>query len=233
MLIDGVSLTIDQMLRVVYIPNCPPGYDFMWANITSYNFGPKIYWNKIPILRDAFDRFPKAKWIWWLDLDIIIMTPSLDLHTHILSDEGMLRNIEFDKELGRVGGGLLGTKTIASAEPDDMHFLISTDNWGMNVGSFLMRRSYWSDWVLEMWADPLATKQGWIMPENDGWVHLYRFHDIVRNHTACLNQRALNAYPSYNALGQHWHEGDLLVHFAGCGYVWHPQSFMGFMLTVL
>ena len=216
-LIDGVSEEVDQIHHFAGLPDFSPGYDFMWANITSYNFGPKIYWNKIPILRDAFDRYPKAKWIWWLDLDIIIMTPSLDLYSHVLSDEGMLRNIELDKELGRVGGGKLGTKTIASAKPEDMHFLISSDNWGMNVGSFLMRRSYWSDWVLEMWADPLATSQGWIMPENDGWVHLYRFHKIVQNHTACLNQRALNAYPSYNVLGQHWQEGDLLVHFAGCG----------------
>lgn len=189
----------------------------MWANITSYNFGPKVVWNKIPILREAFERFPKAKWIWWLDIDIIIMTPSLDLHTHILSDEGMLRNIELDKELGRVGGGKLGIKTIASAEPDDMNFLVSTDNWGMNAGSFLMRRSYWSDWLLDVWADPLPIEKNWVMQENDGWTHLYRFHDIVRNHTACLNQRALNAYPPYNVLGKHWQEGDLLVHFAGCG----------------
>lgn len=215
MRIDGVSLTMRHHRGRV--SNRSLGYEFMWANITSYSFGPIVVWNKIPILREAFDRFPNAKWIWWLDLDVIIMTPSLDLHSHVLSDEGMMRNMAFDHELGRVGGGKLGLKTIASAEPDDIQFLLSIDNWGMNAGSFFMRRGDWSDNILEMWADPLYPKQNWVMAENDAFVHLYRFHKFVRNHTGCMKQRALNAYPPYNVLGQHWQEGDLLVHFAGCG----------------
>lgn len=193
------------------------GYEFMWANITSYDFGAKIYWNKIPILREAFDRFPKAKWIWWLDLDIIIMTPSLDLHTHVLSEEGMLQQMLIDQEIVGVGGGLLGFKSLVDPKPDDMNFVIAQDLWGQNVGSFLMRRGDWSDWVLEMWADPLATAKDWVFPENDGWTHLFKNHQIVRDHTAIVTQRALNAYPDYNELGEHWKDGDLLVHFAGCG----------------
>ena len=32
-----------------------------------------------------------------------------------------------------------------------------------------------------------------------------------------MNQQSMNAYPDYNALGQHWQPGDHIVHFAGCG----------------
>ena len=145
------------------------------------------------------------------------MTPSLDLHTHVLSDEGMLRNMLIDEEIVGVGGGPLGFRTLADPKPDDMNFVIAEDLWGQNVGSFFMRRGEWSDWVLEMWADPLATATDWVFPENDGWTHLFKNHQIVRDHTAIVNQRALNAYPEYNQLGEHWQEGDLLVHFAGCG----------------
>lgn len=47
------------------------GLEFMWANVTSYSLpdGAPIYWNKIPILQDAFARFPDAEWIWWMDID--------------------------------------------------------------------------------------------------------------------------------------------------------------------
>lgn len=193
------------------------GYEFLWANITSYNFGAKIYWNKIPILREAFDRFPEAEWIWWLDLDIIIMTPSLELYNHILSPAALRKQSLVNQTIVGVGGGPLGFTTHLHADPEDMNMVIAMDHWGQNVGSFFMRRSTWTDWALDMWADPLATAQNWTFPENDGWTHLYKHHPIVRNHTAIVNQRSINAYPSYNGLGKHWQAGDLLVHFAGCG----------------
>lgn len=43
-----------------------------------------------------------------------------------------------------------------------------------------------------------------------------QFHEIVRNHTACMNQQSMNAYTDYNALGQQWQPGGHIVHFAGC-----------------
>lgn len=190
----------------------------MWANITSYNFGgAKVVWNKIPIMQDAFARFPKAKWIWWLDIDIIIMTPSLDLHTLVLSPQGMMRSLMVDKRLPGVGGGYLGFNSLPKVEPDQINFILAIDNWGMNLGSFLMRRGIWTDWVLELWADPLATAKDWTFQENDGWTHIFKAHKVVRDHTGLTHQRALNSYPAYNALGQHWQKGDLVVHFAGCG----------------
>lgn len=189
----------------------------MWANITSYNHGPKVVWNKIPILQDAWARFPNAKWIWWLDIDIIIMTHSVDLQAHVLSHDGMRRNLLYDTDLPGVGGGPLGFKSLADPNPEDVNFLIAADAWGMNAGSFLMRRGEWTDWVLEMWDDPLAIAQDWVFAENDGWTHLFTKHQMVRDHTGNTHQRALNSYPHYNGLGEHWEEGDLVVHFAGCG----------------
>jgi hypothetical protein len=189
----------------------------MWANISSYDFGAKIYWNKIPILQDAMRRYPHAEWFWWLDLDIIIMTPSLDLHSHVLSPAAMQRTFEFDQPIYSPGGGDSGFRTPAAYDYDGVNFIIANGGWGMNVGSFLMRRGQWSDWLLEMWADPLATKQDWIFPENDGWTHMWQNHQIVRDHTGLTSQRVLNAYPPYNSLGKNYAPGDLLVHFAGCG----------------
>ena len=195
------------------------GYEHMWANMSSYNLshGEPIYWNKIPILQEAFARYPQAEWVWYLDIDIIIMEHSLSLWDHVLSSEGMARNAALDVPIHGPGGGLTGSNTPATYNYSDVNFIISFDHWGMNTGNFLMRRSEWSDWLFDVWIEPFYIAQGWIFPDQDGWSHMFRHHPIVRKHTVCMKQRALNAYPSYNALGEHWQPGDHIVHFAGCG----------------
>ena|SRR5436190_16136685 len=42
-------------------------------------------WCKVPALAEAFNTYPSTEWIWWLDLDAIIMTPHLELHNYLLS----------------------------------------------------------------------------------------------------------------------------------------------------
>ena len=46
-------------------------------------------WCKVPAIAEALEKHPSAEWIWWLDLDTIIMTPHLDLHEYILNPEAM------------------------------------------------------------------------------------------------------------------------------------------------
>jgi hypothetical protein len=217
------------------------GYEWMWANISTYNItgydlsydlgddptnytrkpedpvNAPLYWNKMPVLKEAFERFPKAEWIWWLDMDIIIMNHSLSMWDHVLSPEGMARNAVHNESLNKPGGKPSGWHTPATYKYEDMNFMISSGGWGMNVGNFLLRRSEWSDWLLDLWADPLFIKQGWTFPENDAWTYMWRHMPVVRKHTMLVNQRALNAYADYNGLGKHWQQGDHVVHFAGCG----------------
>ncbi|KAJ5718632.1 hypothetical protein N7488_004278 [Penicillium malachiteum] len=195
------------------------GLEFMWANMTSYNLpdGAPIYWNKIPILKDAFERYPDAEWVWWMDVDIIIMNMTLDIYKHVLSPKGMAQHVLLDEPITGAGGADTGYRTPATYKPDDINFVISKDAWGMNVGNFLMRRSEWSKWLLDLWIEPLYIAQNWVFPENDGWTHMWKHHQIVKDHAVCMDQRSMNAYPDYNFLGEHWQPGDHIVHFAGCG----------------
>lgn len=195
------------------------GLEFMWANMTSYNLpnGAPIYWNKIPVLKEAFVRYPDAEWVWWMDMDIIIMNMTLNIYDHVLSRKGLARNILLDREMTGAGGGKTGYSTPSTYTHDDINFVISLDSWGMNVGNFLMRRGEWSKWLLDLWIEPLYISQNWVFPENDAWTHMWQYHDVVRDHAAVTTQRSMNAYPDYNALGEHWQPGDHIVHFAGCG----------------
>lgn len=78
--------------------------------------GSTLCGNKIPILKEAFVQFPKAKWLYWLNINIIITTPSINLHDHVLTQAGMNKNGAFGKELGRVGGGSSGYTTPATVD---------------------------------------------------------------------------------------------------------------------
>ncbi|KAJ5681656.1 uncharacterized protein N7477_001596 [Penicillium maclennaniae] len=149
--------------------------------MTSYNLsrGAPIYWNKIPVSKEAFARHPNAEWVWWMDMDIIIMNMTLSIYDHNLSKEGLARNILLDHKVHGAGGGMSGFTTPASYKHDDINFIISQDSWGVNVGSFLIRRGDRSKWLLDLWTDPLYISQNWIFPEQDAWKHMWQYHDIV------------------------------------------------------
>jgi hypothetical protein len=62
-------------------------------------------WAKIPAISDAFNMYPEAEWVWWLDVDAIIMNPNIDLYEHVLSPTALgrlLREGELIKTNGNV-----------------------------------------------------------------------------------------------------------------------------------
>lgn len=44
-------------------------------------------WAKMSAIMEAFETYPSAEWVWWLDVDAIIMTPHVDLHEYLLNPE--------------------------------------------------------------------------------------------------------------------------------------------------
>ena len=194
------------------------GYEFMWANLSSYRFSPPLpgHWNKIAVLQDAQIRYPNGKWFWWLDSDALIMTPSIDIHTQLLSSEGFDSNVQLDFDIPKLGGGSSGFKTPSLMEIENINMFIATDYWGINTGSFLLRRGFWTDVLLDMMIDPLAIEKNWKYTDQESYVHMYNNHAFVRNHTAMVHQRVFNSYPEWNNLGHHWQPGELVAHFASC-----------------
>jgi hypothetical protein len=41
-------------------------------------------WGKLPAILEAFRKFPHAEWVWWLDIDAVIMTPESEVFGHLL-----------------------------------------------------------------------------------------------------------------------------------------------------
>jgi hypothetical protein len=42
-------------------------------------------WGKLPAILEAFEKYPQAEWVWWLDIDAIIMSPNIDLYSSFLN----------------------------------------------------------------------------------------------------------------------------------------------------
>jgi hypothetical protein len=67
----------------------PIGYHNMLVDFSKYTQfeGKNPVWRKLAVIMEAFETYPSAEWVWWLDIDAIIMTPSLDLYTYILNPD--------------------------------------------------------------------------------------------------------------------------------------------------
>lgn len=192
------------------------GYHFNFIDITRYDLnGAHPVWAKLPAIVDSFNDFPEAQWVWWLDLDAIIMSPQIDLNSHILSYSAMHSRLE--KNAPIIGGGGHKTNLFTPKEYDvsQIDIIISQDHNGLNAGSFFIRRSAFSKWLMDLWSDPQFINSKWEGKEQDALLNLVINHKSVRDHVGYVNQRVINAYP-VGGSNMGWYTGDLVVHFAGC-----------------
>lgn len=161
--------------------------------------------------RPAFGRLTSvlASRFWWLDLTTLVMEPSYSLQSHIFDDLGgtTQRNIsvynplemeagfperpylEASEQNGGGGGG-------AATEPIDM--IVPQDCAGFNLGSFFLRRSVWTERLLDSWWDPVAYEQKhmvWEHKEQDALECLYANQPWIRSRLAFIPQRKINSFP--------------------------------------
>jgi hypothetical protein len=71
----------------------------MSVNLASYVVTRTSHpvWGKLPALLEAMRKYSDAEWIWWLDIDAIIMSPEINLYKHLL-DPGIMQKKFLDDE---------------------------------------------------------------------------------------------------------------------------------------
>jgi hypothetical protein len=149
------------------------GYNYHFVNISKFDLeDAHPVWKKIPAIVDAFNKYPKAQWVFFLDLDAIIMSPKQDLNSLILSHAGMAKNLEFGKQYHGNERTPLGTYMSEREDVkfEDVDMLVAQDHNGVNAGSFFLRRSKFTQWMLDMWADPFFMRMDWPGQEQDTLV---------------------------------------------------------------
>lgn len=214
------------------------GYDLEIVDMSTkkrYAHEWRESWEKVDTIRNCFKKYPEAEWFWWLDLNTFIMEPSYSLQDHIFNKvgENTYRDINiynplnishpFQSEhldpesLSPVGDGL----------PSSINLIVPQDCSGFNLGSFFIRRSEWTDRLLDIWWDPVGYEQKhmeWEHKEQDALEFLYTNQPWIRPHTAFIEQRKINSFPpgACNNNGNdsriHYNEKDrdFMVNMAGC-----------------
>ncbi|OJJ31488.1 hypothetical protein ASPWEDRAFT_119066 [Aspergillus wentii DTO 134E9] len=215
------------------------GYELEVVNMLAkkrYSHEWRESWEKVDSLREAMRRHPDAEWFWWLDLGTWVMEYSYSLQDHIFNhlDSIPYRDINLynplnishpptDQYLDEVSRSPDGDKDTSS-----IHMLLSQDCGGFNLGSFMMRRSVWTDRLLDTWWDPVMYEQKhmeWEHKEQDALEYLYESQPWVRSGVAFLPQRYINSFPE-GACGDerdpgiHYNQDDrdFVVNMAGCKF---------------
>ena len=169
------------------------------------------------------------------------MEPSISLQQHLFGDLGnaVYRDINHYNPLNITHPPVSDLLDPISRSPtgdnltSSIDLLLSQDCGGFNLGSFFVRRSSWSDRLLDIWWDPVLYEQKhmeWEHKEQDALEHLYRNQPQIRTHMAFVEQRKINSFPvkacgKQNSLGEdivdprfHYSQidRDFLVNMAGC-----------------
>ncbi|KAF2102605.1 galactosyl transferase, partial [Rhizodiscina lignyota] len=188
------------------------GYICHWVDVSRFDMdGAHPVWKKLPAIIETFQTYPDVQWVWMLDLDAIIMSPEIDIVQQLLSHSGMQQQLKKDQQIKRTP-----YFTPHEIDPRNIDLLMAQDHGNLNAGSFLVRRSEFSQWLLDMWTDPVFIKKAdFGGAEQDAIIHFARSHPTVRKHLGIVPLRSIQSWlVSGEEMG--WHKGDLVVHFAGC-----------------
>jgi mannan polymerase II complex MNN10 subunit len=172
---------------------------------------------------------------WWLDTNTFIMEPSQSLQSHIFKrlDKITYRDINTYNPLNishPLTDEYLDLETrspVGDGKVGSINMLVPQDCGGFNMGSFMVRRSVWTDRLLDIWWDPVGYEQKhmeWEHKEQDAFEYMYKNQPWIRPHVAFIQQRQIMSFPP-GACGEkgddpniHYSEKDrdFLVNMAGC-----------------
>ncbi|OLL26068.1 putative alpha-1,2-galactosyltransferase gmh1, partial [Neolecta irregularis DAH-3] len=168
------------------------GYGFFYTNTDRYNAGDMHpAWLKSKAISEAMMTFPKASWFWWLDQDAIIMTPSLSIEAALLNPKILGQKLLSLEKYIREGIPDAFSPEVYNLDKVDLIF--SQDHNGLNTGSMLIRRSLWTDIVLDLWNNPDLVQATEFGKEQDLIRDLLVRHDTFRTHAGIVQQRLINA----------------------------------------
>jgi len=210
-------------------------------------------WEKVDYVRSAMRKYPNAEWFWWLDLNTYVMEPSYSLQDHLFNNlqNQVYRDINEYNPLNITHPltypylDKSASSAVGDGNINSVNLVLSQDCAGFNLGSFFMRRSAWTERLLDIWWDPVAYEQkhmAWEHKEQDALETLYENHAWVREHTAFVPQRRINSFPpaacgdgsGKNITRFHYDEDerDFVVNMAGCewgrdcwGEMYHYREF--------
>lgn len=176
-------------------------------------------WLKVYAIKDAFNKHPNAKWVFWLDVDAIIMDENLDVASHILDPEALKSIVCYDSPIAERGKKYKGKFSPSKDKfnPDEIELVAAQDEWFLNAGVLLIKNTkFMRDIVEKDWLTKENLKRDLVFAEQDVLNDLIMNNQELRKRWAIIPQWAINAYDSsYRFQPAHWQPGDFIAHFPG------------------
>jgi mannan polymerase II complex MNN11 subunit len=133
--------------------NHPVGYKTFFQEYYHYDLqGAPQSWTKVVAMREALTLFPDSKFFWYLDPDGFIMNPEITVEEHLMATATIEANMIRDYPVVPPDSII---RTFTHLQGQDVDFMITQDNVGLSIGSYLLRNSEWSRYFLETWFDPI------------------------------------------------------------------------------
>ncbi|KAF8540897.1 galactosyl transferase GMA12/MNN10 family-domain-containing protein [Trichophaea hybrida] len=166
-------------------------------------------WEKVDVIKQTMRQYPKAEWFWWLDLHTFIMEPSISLQDHIFNH---MQNVTY-RDINEYNPlnithppskdeffyiDEISKSPVGDGKPDSINIIVPQDCGGFNLGSFFVKRSEFSERLLDIWWDPVGYEQkhmDWEHKEQDSLEYLYTHQPWIRTGTAFIPQRMINSFP--------------------------------------
>lgn len=198
------------------------GYVCSFVDLNSIDTGSDhVVWAKMGAIQRVFDENPQVEWVWWMDTDIFLMNPEIELGEHLLSDKALVERLSFARPIRKPDasfGGEVYPSRENAPKPENLNLLLSQDFFGINAGSFFIKRSPWTDMLLDLWYDPVHVEKNYIFKEQEALNNLIRGHKSILSHTGIYPQRLFNSYTGEPNDVWAYKEGDLALHLAGCNH---------------
>ncbi|KAG7930918.1 hypothetical protein KL934_004544 [Ogataea polymorpha] len=183
-------------------------------------------WEKADILKQTMRQYPEAEWFWWLDLHTFIMEPQISLEEYLFKnlENRTYRDLSYHNPLH-----IPVDSPYVDVEHAPVDLVLAQDCGGFNLGSFLVRRSEWTELLLDIWWDPVFYEQmhmTWEHKEQDCLETLYRTQPWIRERVGFVPLRAINSFPPGACAEQrddpqyfyNEKDCDFLVNMAGCNF---------------
>ncbi|KAF1851974.1 glycosyltransferase family 34 protein [Cucurbitaria berberidis CBS 394.84] len=177
--------------------------------------GSPATWSRVPAIRHAMTLYPGSTFFWYLDATALIMTPSLAIHTHLLTP-ARLESLMITNAPVVPPDSVI--KTFSNLKGDRIDFVVTQDKEGLAPSSFVIRNGEWAKYFLDAWFDPIYRSYNFQKAESHALEHIVQWHGTILAKLALVPQNMLNAYASGPASlkdGQ-FKEGNLVATFPGC-----------------
>lgn len=177
----------------------------------SHSFSGKSSWAKIPLCRAALLAFPTAKYFWYLDETALIMNPLVDLEESLLNPKSlgslMIKDVPVVKNSDII-------KTFKYTKTEQVQFIISQDDEGLNPISFIFKNSDYSNSLMEYWGEPCHREyKGFVRAETSALNHLSIWHHSILSKIAVVPPRTIAALAVSSDIDRAYSDGDFVAIF--------------------